>query len=256
LRFAITNGVKMLLIPAIDLRRGKCVRLIQGKVEKETVFSQEPLSIARLWQHCGAKCIHIIDLDGALTGTPRNLDIIYKIVKRVDVPVQLGGGLRSVDIIDEVLDRGVERVIIGTMSMEMDFVETVVKKFKDKIIVGIDTIGGWVAIKGWKETSTRRPIIMAKSLEKMGVKRFLYTNVKRDGTLKGPNLDTIRTIVRSLKVPVLASGGISCLEDIEKLRKLEEYGLEGVVVGKALYTGAVDLKEGIKIAEGKEDKKE
>jgi len=246
----------MLLIPAVDLRRGKCVRLVQGKVERETVFSQEPLSIAQLWQHRGAKMLHIIDLDGALTGEPQNLDIVYRIVKKVKVPVQLGGGLRTLEIIDEVLDKGVYRVIIGTMSLEKDFIEAACNKYKDKIVVGIDTRGGWVAIKGWKETSSRRPIILAKSLEKIGVKRFLYTDVKRDGTLKGPNMDNIRTIVKSLRVPVLASGGISSLEDIQKLKKLEEYGLEGVVVGKALYTGAIDLKEAIKIAEEKEENKE
>ena len=243
----------MLLIPAIDLRRGKCVRLVQGKVEKETVFSQEPLSIARLWQHHNAKLIHIIDLDGALTGTPGNLEIVFKIVKALKIPVQLGGGLRTLEIIEEVLDKGVERVIIGTMSLEKEFIQRVCDKFKEKIIAGIDTKGGWVAIKGWKETSSMRPIVLAKSLIKIGVKRFLYTNVKQDGTLKGPNIDAIRTIVRSVKVPVLASGGISSIDDVRKLKKLEKYGLEGVVVGKALYTGAIDLKEAISVAESNEE---
>lgn len=243
----------MLLIPAIDLRRGKCVRLVQGKLEKETVFSQEPLSIARLWQHQGAKMIHVIDLDGAFTGTPGNLDIVFKMVKALKIPVQLGGGLRTLEIIEEVLDKGVERVILGTMSLEKEFIEKATDKFKESIIAGIDTKGGWVAIKGWKETSSMRPIVLAKSLMKIGVKRFLYTNVKQDGTLKGPNVDAIRTIVRSVKVPVIASGGISSIEDIRRLKKLESYDLEGVVVGKALYTGAIDLKEAINIAESNEE---
>lgn len=231
------------------------MRLVQGKLEKETVFSQEPLSIARLWQHRGAKIVHIIDLDGAFTGTPENLDIVFKIVKALKIPVQLGGGLRTLEIIEEVLNKGVERVILGTMSLEKEFIERATDKFKDSIIAGIDTKGGWVAIKGWKETSSMRPIVLAKSLMKMGVRRFLYTNVKQDGTLKGPNIDAIRTIVRSVKVPVIASGGISCLDDIHRLKKLEEYGLEGVVVGKALYTGAIDLKEAVSIAESDEKEK-
>lgn len=243
----------MLVIPAIDLRRGKCVRLVQGKIEKETIFSQEPLSIARLWQHCGAKIIHIIDLDGAFGGTPGNLDVVFKIVKALKIPVQLGGGLRTLEIIDEVLDKGVERVILGTMSLEREFIEKICEKFKDKIIAGIDTKGGWVAIKGWREISSMRPIVLAKSLVKIGVRRLLYTNVKQDGTLKGPNIDAIRTIVRSLKAPVLASGGISSIEDIKRLKKLERYGLEGVVIGKALYTGAIDLKEAIDVGESNEE---
>lgn len=244
----------MLVIQAIDLRRGKCVRLVQGKVERETIFSQEPLSIARLWQHGGAKLIHIIDLDGALTGTPKNHDIIFKIVKALKIPVQLGGGLRSIEMIDSVLKKGVERVILGTMSLDKNFIIEACEKFKDRIMVGIDTRGGWVAVKGWKETSNARPIVLAKSLYKLGIKRFLYTNVKRDGTMKGPNIDAIRTMVRSLKAPIIASGGVSCLEDIGKLKRLsQQYGLEGVVVGRAIYTGAVDLKEAIKLADSEEE---
>ena len=230
------------------------MRLIQGKIEKETVFSQEPLSIARLWQHQGAKLVHIIDLDGAFTGIPGNLDIVFKIVKALKIPVQLGGGLRTMETIEEVLNKGVERVVLGTMSLEKEFIEKAVERFNESIIAGLDTKGGWVAIKGWREISSMRPIVLAKSLMKLGVKRFLYTNVKQDGTLKGPNIDTIRTIVRSVKVPVIASGGISSIEDIQRLKKLETYGLEGVVVGKALYTGAINLKEAIKIAESNEEK--
>ena len=246
----------MLIIPAIDLRRGRCVRLVQGKIEKETVFSQEPLSIAKLWQHQGAKMIHIIDLDGAFTGTPQNLDIIFKIAKTLKIPIQMGGGLRSIEIIEEVLNKGVERVILGTMSLEKDFLEKAINKFRDHIVAGIDTKGGWVAIKGWKETSNMRPIVLAKSLIKMGVKRFLYTNVKQDGTMKGPNIDAIRTIVRNVKVPVIASGGIGCLEDIAKLKKLStSYGMEGAILGRALYTGAINLREAINVAE-KDDEKE
>jgi phosphoribosylformimino-5-aminoimidazole carboxamide ribotide isomerase len=197
--------------------------------------------------------IHVIDLDGAFTGTPGNLDIVFKMVKALKIPVQLGGGLRTLEIIEEVLNKGVERVILGTMSLEKEFIEKAADKFKDSIIAGIDTKGGWVAIKGWKETSSMRPIVLAKSLMKLGVRRFLYTNVKQDGTLKGPNIDAIRTIVRSVKVPVIASGGISCIDDIRRLKKLETYGLEGVVVGKALYTGAISLKETISVAESKEE---
>lgn len=240
----------MLVIPAIDIRKGRCVRLAQGNVRDETVFSKEPVSIAKLWQLKGAEYIHVIDLDGAITGSPKNLDIVFKIVKSVKVPVQLGGGIRDFNTLEEVFKGKVDRVILGTAALEsLDFVKESYKKYKDKIIVGIDAKDNVAAIKGWKEVTDKNIFTLADEIKEIGIKTVIFTDVKKDGMLGGPNFKMIKEFARRTGLEVIASGGISTLEDVEHIRALEKYGVVGMIIGTALYTGKIDLKEAVKIGE-------
>jgi len=236
----------MIIFPAIDLRKGRCVRLIRGDVRDETVYSKEPVSIAKLWQLKGAKYLHVVDLDGALTGEPKNLKYVYQICKEVKIPVQFGGGVRDLDLIKELLAKGVKRVILGTNALTQDFLAKALKQFgASKIVAGIDTRDGKVAVKGWKETTDVSAIEFARDLQELGVKNIVFTDIKRDGMLSGPNFNSIKAMACALKIPVIASGGVATLKDIRHLKNLEKYGVSGVVIGKALYTGAFDLKEAI-----------
>jgi len=239
----------MMVYPAIDLRKGRCVRLIRGDIRDETVYSKEPASMAKLWQLKGAKYLHVVDLDGALTGVPKNLKYVYQIVKAVKIPVQFGGGVRNMELIRELLDKGIKRVIIGTNALALEFLEKAIKEFgASRIVGGLDSRDGKVAVRGWKDTTDKPAMDFAKELEQAGVKNIIFTDVKRDGLLSGPNFKSIKAIASGVNTPVIASGGVSSLKDIRHLKNLEKYGVSGMIIGKALYTGAMDLKEAIATA--------
>lgn len=231
------------VIPAIDLINGKCVRLFQGDYSKKTVYSDDPVAVARRWQEAGASRLHIVDLDGAEKGNPQNLPVIERILKETGLRVELGGGIRTEATIAGLLDLGIERVILGTIALEQpELTERICHRFGNAIVIGIDARDGYVATHGWKKESSVKAVDMAKDLAARGMKRMLYTDIKRDGTLTEPGYDAISLLVQSLDIPVIAAGGISALEH---LRRLAELGVEGAVVGKALYTGDVNLKEAI-----------
>jgi phosphoribosylformimino-5-aminoimidazole carboxamide ribotide isomerase len=241
----------VLILPAIDLRKGRCVRLIRGDIRDETVYSKEPVSMAKLWQLKGAQFLHVVDLDGALTGEPQNLEHVFAIVKALKIPVQFGGGVRDFDTLKMILDKGVRRVILGTSAAQDEkFFKKAIEKYGDRIVVGIDAKDGYVALKGWVEISKRKAVDFARDMQSLGVKRIIYTDIKKDGMLQGPNLKACKEMACALKIPVIASGGVTSLQDIEKLRKLERHGVEGAIVGKALYSGAMDLKDAVKVGLG------
>jgi phosphoribosylformimino-5-aminoimidazole carboxamide ribotide isomerase len=241
----------VLILPAIDLRKGRCVRLIRGDVRDETVYSKEPVSMAKLWQLKGAQYLHVVDLDGAITGEPQNLEHVFAIVKALKIPVEFGGGVRDFETLKMILDKGVRRVILGTSAAQDEkFFRKALDKFGDRIVVGIDAKDGYVALKGWVEMSKRKAVDFARDMQAMGVKRIIYTDIKKDGMLQGPNLKACKEMACALKIPVIASGGVTTLRDVEKLRALERHGIEGAIVGKALYSGAMDLKECVKVGLG------
>jgi len=234
---------KIEIIPAIDLKDGRCVRLYQGDYTQETVFSDDPVEVALRWQSMGATNLHIVDLDGAADGVPGNLEIITEIAHTVLIPTQLGGGIRSMKTIGIVLKAGVERVILGTAAVENHkLVQEACHNFGDSIIVGIDAREGCVAIRGWKLDTDLKATELAKSMIELGVKRFIYTDISRDGTLTEPNFSGVFELVNSINLPVIAAGGISSLDHLKMLKKL---GVEGAIVGKALYTGNINLKQAL-----------
>ena len=234
----------MEIIPAIDLRNGKCVRLYQGDYGKETVFSNKPVEIALRWQSEGARRIHIVDLDGAARGEPVNLETIEDMIAAIDIPVQFGGGIRSIETIEQLFAAGVERAILGTVAVEKpDLVKEACQKFSDRIIISIDAKDRMVATRGWLQKSTVTAGELASKMIEIGVTRFIYTDISRDGTLTSPNFEAIAELLSRVNVPVIAAGGIS---SVQHLTRLAELGVEGAIVGKAIYTGDVKLGEAIK----------
>jgi phosphoribosylformimino-5-aminoimidazole carboxamide ribotide isomerase len=233
----------MIIFPAIDLRKGRCVRLIRGDVRDETVYSENPVSMAKHWQGLGAE---LVDLDGAIEGVPRNHEHIFGIVKAVKIPVQVGGGIRDFETLKKLLDKGVRRVILGTSAAQDEkFLKKALDKYGDRIVIGIDAKDGFVAVKGWVEKSKLKAVEFAKSMQDLGAGTVIYTDISKDGMLAGPNVKACGEMVKALKIPVIASGGVTTLKDIERLRRLEPKGLAGAIVGKALYSGALDLKAAI-----------
>jgi len=229
------------VIPAVDILDGKAVRLKQGKFEASTIYYKNPLDAAKKWEAEGAKRLHVVDLDGAKTGNSKNISIIKQIAEEIKIPVQLGGGMRHFEQIEEMLDSGIDRVILGTSAIfNPNLLERACKIFGDKIIVSIDAKEGKVAAQGWKQITTKDIVSFAKDAVKLGVKRFVYTDISKDGMLTGPNFEGIRHFQDNVKAKIIASGGISSAEDIEKLRKLK---VEGCIVGIALYSGAVKLSD-------------
>ena len=238
----------MLIIPAIDIKDGRCVRLFQGEMDKETVYFESPLDAARHWVSEGATFIHIVDLNGAVEGRPVHTREVQAICGVNGLSVELGGGLRSLEAVEAALALGVSRVVIGTAAYDnAEFLRILCKKFPEKIVVGIDARGGKVAIKGWKETTAMDAGELAKRCEQDGASRIIYTDISRDGTREGVNLDETLKIARAVKIPIIASGGVANLEDIRALKPLEKEGVEGVIVGRALYVGGVALKDAIKV---------
>ncbi len=239
----------MIVIPAIDIRGGKVVRLIQGDVGLETIYSDSPTEMAEKWAAFGVKMIHIVDLDGAIEGSLKNFSLVKEIIKTVKTKVELGGGIRDEAVIKMVLDSGVDKVVIGTKALDEKFLEKVEAKFKDRIVVSIDAREGLVYAKGWVLKTRVTAIDLAKKIESLRIKRINYTDISKDGTLEGPNIRSLQNLLKSTKIDVVASGGISTIDDIKNLKKLEKDGLVGVIIGKALYENTIDLKEAIKICE-------
>ena len=235
------------VIPAIDLLGGRCVRLFQGDYEQSQVFDDDPVAVARRWAEQGATRIHLVDLDGAKAGKPENWQAITNIVQAVDVPVQVGGGLRDRNRVKELFDLGVQYAILGTVAVENpDLVGELSREFPGRIFVGIDARDGRVATRGWIETSTVMADDLARRMGDLGAAAIIYTDIKRDGTLKGPNLEALRELADKIDTPVIASGGVSSMGDLLSLLGVAPLGVSGVIVGKALYTGDVSLPEAIK----------
>ena len=232
----------------MDLKDGHVVRYVQGRRDKK-VYSQDPVKTAKHWVRAGAKFLHVVDLDGAFTGVIKNLDAVKEIARSVDVPVEFGGGVRSLAVIEELLKAGIKRVVLGTRAIEdSSFLKKAFDKFKEKIIVSLDAKGENLLIEGWKDSDKERNIaLFAGALKKMGFKEVIYTDVMKDGTLSGPNIKSIKTLLKKTGLHIIASGGISRLEDIFKLKKLEKEGLSGVIIGKALYEGRFTLTQALQI---------
>lgn len=241
----------MLVIPAIDLKDGKCVRLRQGRMEDDTVFSDDPLAVAERWVQAGARRLHIVDLNGAFAGKPMNAAIIREIVRAYpDLPVQVGGGIRDDDTIQGYLDAGVRYVILGTKAINTPhFVGDVCREFPGHIMVGLDAKNGKVAIDGWSKLSHHDVVDIAQRFEKDGVEAIIYTDISRDGMMGGVNIEATATLARAISIPVIASGGISRLEDITALCQIAEEGIIGVITGRALYEGTLDLAAAQKLAD-------
>ena len=236
----------MEVIPAIDLLEGRCVRLYQGDYSQSQVFDENPSAVAKQWVEQGATRLHVVDLDGAKTGDLVNLPAIEAIVNSIPIPVQLGGGLRDRTKVAQILNIGVERAILGTVAVENpQLVAELSQEFPGRIVVGIDARNGKVATRGWLETSEITAIDLATRMAKLGAAAIIYTDIHRDGTLEGPNMESLRELANSISIPVIASGGVSSLTDLLGLLALEPMGVTGVIVGRALYTGDVSLREAI-----------
>ena len=234
------------IIPAVDIKNGQCVRLTQGKEDQETVYSDDPLAMAEHWDEQGAQLIHVVDLDGAFRGLPKNATLVKDIIYNSTVDIQVGGGIRSMDAISIYVKAGAYRVILGTIAHENPaFVEEACQLFPGKIMIGIDARNGRVAIKGWTEVSDQKATDLASIMEPMGVAGFIFTDISRDGMLQGPNLDSIREFARATSLPVIASGGVGGIQDVVDLLSLQSEGVEGMIIGKALYDKKLDFKEAL-----------
>ncbi len=239
----------MIVIPAIDIKRGRCVRLIQGRMDAETVFSDDPAAMARKWAGLGAERIHVVDLDGAVSKEPVHFETVHLISKSVSIPIQIGGGIRDMKTISRYLDAGVDRVIIGTEAIRNPaLVREAAHRYPGRIVVGIDARNGKVAIEGWTQTTETAAVDLAKSLEDCGVAAIHFTDIHRDGMQTGPNIEETRKLAEAISIPVIASGGVSTIDDIRNLLPLEAVGVVGVITGRALYAGTLDLQEAIRVA--------
>ncbi len=239
----------MLIIPAIDIKAGKVVRLCRGEFDSPTVYSSSPVSVAKQWESEGAKLLHVVDLDGALYGEPKNTDTVESIAKAVSIPVQAGGGVRTKEAIEQLISCGVSRVVLGTAACEDElFLSRMLADFGKKLTISIDVKSGLAATKGWKAASGLKPEDLIKGLEAAGLEVFIYTDISRDGMLKGPNVRGIKKMLSAVKSSrMIASGGVSCLNDLLGLEKLQPKGLIGVIVGKALYEKRIDLRQAIEL---------
>ena len=233
----------MLLIPAIDLKDGKCVRLRQGRMEDETIFADDPMDMAQRWVDAGARRLHLVDLNGAFAGRPVNADVVHRIAEAFpDVPIQVGGGIRDEDTVQLYLDAGVQYVIIGTKAVRAPhFVNDLCLEFPGHIIVGLDARDGKVAIDGWSKLSNHDVIDLAQRFERDGVEAIVYTDISRDGMMEGVNVEATAKLAGEISIPVIASGGISSLDDIKALLAVADEGIMGAIIGRALYEGSIDL---------------
>lgn len=237
----------MRLYPAIDMIDGQCVRLIQGDYNRKTTFSEDPLKVALRWQNEGGKFIHLVDLDGARKGGMPNFDVISKIAGTLDIPIEVGGGIRDMEAVERYLTHGVNRVIIGTSALKNpQFLKEAVHAYGHRIVVGIDAKDGMVAVSGWEEVSHTSALSLAKAVEQMGVSTIIYTDIATDGMLQGPNLAAMKEMSDYVSIDVVASGGVTAVDD---LRRLSATGVEGAIIGKALYTGHIDLAEAVKLCD-------
>jgi len=236
----------MVIYPAIDIKDGKCVRLVRGEFDKVTEYTGNPVEMALSFERAGAEYLHLVDLDGARSGEPRNMEIISEIAAKLGIPVQLGGGIRTIETIESVLRKGIRRVILGTSAVSNpELVKRAIEKLGDNLAIAIDARDGYVAVEGWEKTSGFKAVEFAKKMVSLGIGTIIYTDISRDGMLAGPNLRAIEEMIKAVGADVIASGGVRSTDDIKNLK---EAGASGVIIGKALYTGNVDLKEAIEVA--------
>lgn len=241
----------MIILPAIDLKEGRCVRLEQGLMNKDTVYNDDPAAQALSWQEQGGEFLHIVDLDGAFAGVPKNQAAITSIINAISIPSELGGGIRDLATIEAYLALGINRVILGTIAKEKPgLVEEACRKFPGQIVVGIDAKDGLVAVRGWADVTEKKATEMAKEMEGFGVEAIIYTDISRDGMMQGPNIEATRALAEAITIPVIASGGLSTLDDIRRLMAIESSGVTGVIAGKAIYSGAIDLREAVALTRG------
>lgn len=241
----------MLVIPAIDIKEGRCVRLRQGKMSEETIFSDHPEEMALRWFEAGARRLHLVDLDGAIQGRPVNMEVIRRIVESVPVPIELGGGVRDMTTMAAYFELGIQYVILGTVACKQpEFVIDACKAFPGQIILGIDAKDGMVALEGWTENVPLSPVELAGKFEKEGLAGIIYTDIRRDGMRSGCNVEATKDLARSVDVPVIASGGISGLSDVLEILPLAEHGVIGMITGRALYDGSLDLSVAIRVCDG------
>ena len=239
----------MIIYPAIDIRGGRCVRLTEGRFDAETVFADDPAEMALKWAGMGAEFLHLVDLDGALAGEGKNVPVIERILQSVNIPVQLGGGIRNLETIEKLLALGVTRLILGSAAVNNpQLVEEACKKYPGHIAVGIDAKNGEVAIEGWGKGSGVAATELAKQMAAYGVETIIYTDISRDGMLSGVNVEATAALARACGVPIIASGGVASIEDIRRVKAVEADGVQGCIIGKAIYTGAVDLKAALALA--------
>ena len=239
----------MIIYPAIDIRGGRCVRLTEGRFDAETVFADDPAEMALKWAGIGAEFLHLVDLDGAQAGEGKNVPVIERILQSVNIPVQLGGGIRILETIEKLLALGVTRLILGSAAVKNpQLVEEACKKYPGHIAVGIDAKNGEVAIEGWGKGSGVAATELAKQMAAYGVETIIYTDISRDGMLSGVNVEATAALARACGVPIIASGGVASIEDIRRVKAVEADGVQGCIIGKAIYTGAVDLKEALALA--------
>lgn len=242
----------MIVIPAVDLKDGRCVRLSQGRMDQESIYSEHPIDMARHWESKGAERLHVVDLNGAVTGRPIHQSLIKEISQSVRIPIEVGGGIRDVATIENYLSSGVRWVILGTAAFQNpSLVEEACKRFPERVILGIDAKGGRVAIQGWNEVASLEAIDLIRQFEGMGLSAIIFTDIERDGMGTGLNFQLTKNLARSTSIPVIASGGVSQIEDIEHLLELKPDGVIGVIVGRALYTGQVDLEKAIRVTRSK-----
>ncbi|MCI7477496.1 MAG: 1-(5-phosphoribosyl)-5-[(5-phosphoribosylamino)methylideneamino]imidazole-4-carboxamide isomerase [Selenomonadales bacterium] len=240
----------MRIYPAIDIRGGKAVRLYKGDFAQETVFG-EPAEMAKKWEAAGGEFLHLVDLDGARAGKSMNLDVVKEIIAAVNIPVELGGGIRTMENIDEVLAAGVQRVILGSVAAKNPaLVKEACAKYGDRVVVGIDAKDGIVAVDGWEVSGDVEVTVLAKEMAKAGVKTIIYTDISRDGTLEGVNVEATAQLARESGIKIVASGGVKSIDDVKALLPYEKEGIEGVIVGKSIYMGTLDLTEAVKVAKG------
>ena len=246
----------MIIIPAVDIKGGKCVRLEQGRMDRETVFSDLPEEMALRWEQRGAERLHLVDLDGAVQGTAFNKEAIKRVVAAVSIPVQLGGGIRDLETIGDYVNLGVESVIIGTQAYKKpEFVKAACGEYPGRIIVGIDLRGKSVSVEGWTESTTITGVELGKRFVDLGISAIVFTDIKRDGMKKGPNIAATREFAQNVDIPVIAAGGIGSIQDVEDVLVLEGDGVSGMIIGRALYDGSISLKKAIAIRKNKGSKK-
>ncbi len=241
----------MLVIPAIDIEGGRCVRLEQGQMSKETVYSEIPEEMAVRWFEQGAERLHLVDLNGAVEGRPINQEVIRRIVNAVPIPVQLGGGIRNMKTMESYLDLGIHQIVLGTIAYKnAEIVTLACRKCPDRIILGIDAKKDHVAVEGWTEPTDMTPVEMARRYEGDGISAIIYTDISRDGMGTGPNVEATKALAKAVQTPVIASGGISGIEDVAEILTLSESGVIGMITGRALYNGTLDLPEAVKLTKG------
>jgi phosphoribosylformimino-5-aminoimidazole carboxamide ribotide isomerase len=238
----------LVIIPAIDIKDGKCVRLAQGDFARVTVYADNPVAMALLWEQKGAELIHVVDLDGSAAGVCVNADVILEIAKKVKIPIQVGGGIRNMDTVNYYLNNGVSDVILGTAALQDEtFVRAAQSSYSGRIILGIDALNGKVAIRGWKQKTEEDAVELARRYESSGYKAIVYTDIKRDGMETGVNIEATKALAEAVHIPVIASGGVATIADVKKLKAVENSGVYAVIVGRALYSGAVSLEEAIAV---------